>query len=38
MIVDVYCKVSYMYSVHVEVQNRCDAILRAFLIVGMGFL
>jgi hypothetical protein len=25
-------------SVHVEVQNGCDAILRAFLIVGVGFL
>jgi hypothetical protein len=25
-------------SVHMEVQNRCDAILRAFLIVGVGFL
>jgi hypothetical protein len=25
-------------SVHMEVQNRCDAILRAFLTVGVGFL
>jgi hypothetical protein len=25
-------------SMHMEVQNRCDAILRAFLIVGVGFL
>jgi hypothetical protein len=24
--------------VHVEVQNRCDAILRVFFIVGVGFL
>jgi hypothetical protein len=24
--------------VHMEVQNKCDAILRAFLIVGVGFL
>jgi hypothetical protein len=25
-------------SVHMEEQNKCDAILRAFFIVGMGFL
>ena len=25
-------------SVHMEKQNKCDAILRAFLIVGVGFL
>jgi hypothetical protein len=25
-------------SVHMEVQNKCDVILRAFLKVGVGFL